>query len=116
MDRMLLFMAWLGAILVGFVAQMFLPNTPAGRTVAFAAFSVALYPVARVTFFARLPRWRYWMALAVAVTIGWSLDTWRTESRLSPEWNERIAFAVVGAITAGFAYDLWRRGRRRQAR
>jgi hypothetical protein len=111
---MLLILAWLGVVLVGFVAQMFVPDTPLGRVLVFAAFFSALYPLARLLWFAKMPAWRYWVGLAVGAVVVWILEV----SRMSwaPQTNSRVGLLVVAALTVPLLYDIWRRQPSRQSK
>jgi hypothetical protein len=101
----LIALAWLGAVLVGFVVGMFVANTPLGRTIQFAAFWIALYPVARLLWLGTTTVWRWWAGLALGALVGWSLDTWRQS--LSADTNSRIGIVVVGLATMAPIIWLW---------
>ncbi|CAN5521020.1 hypothetical protein BH23ACI1_BH23ACI1_03050 [soil metagenome] len=108
MEHSMRFLAFLGAVLIGAVALMLLPETPAGRTFAFAAFWIALYPLATTLWFSQVPAWRFWAALGVGAAIGWSLDTWRTAGGMSSDANHLIARLVFASATVALLYGLWR--------
>lgn len=109
MRQAILVLAFLGAVLVGFVVQLFVPETPMGRALSFAAFSAALFPVARTTWFRSGAPWRYWAGLAAGTSVGFALDVWRIESGLSAEANRAIGLVVVALATGSLAV-AWLRG------
>ena len=112
MNKSILVLAFLGAVLVGFAVQLFLPATPTGRALSFLAFGVAFYPLVRALWLTNVPAWRYWIGLAAGTALGWTLDDWRTQ-QLSPDANHNVALVVAAAFTAGLLYALFRRTRRR---
>jgi hypothetical protein len=101
----LIALAWLGAVLVGFVVGMFMPSTPLGRAIQFVAFWIALYPVARLLWLGTTTAWRWWAGLALGALVGWSLDTWRLG--LSADTNSRIGILVFGLATMAPIIWLW---------
>lgn len=113
MNRALLVLAVLGAVLVAFTTRVFVPDRPSGQTLVFVAFGAALYPVARVLWFASAPWWRYWAGLAVGAVVGWSLDTWRRAS-LSTLSSELLGMMIVGLLTAALVISQWRSQRKRR--
>lgn len=101
-------LAFLGAVLAGYTALEFLPDTPIGQTAVFVAFYVALYPLARKLLFAGGNSRHYWIGLAIGAPIGWALDSWR---RTLPGATVRVvSLTVVGLMTAACLVML-RRGR-----
>lgn len=110
MSKALIALAFLGAVLIGFVAQLFLPNTPAGRALSFVAFMTAFFPVARTLWFAHVPAWRYWVALPFGVLVGWGLDVWRT-SHLTEGTNRLVGLTVVALATGCLLFGTWRAAR-----
>jgi hypothetical protein len=101
MTRAIFVLAFLGAVLVLVVTQLFMPNTSTGLAVVFVAFGIAMYPLARVLWFASMPAWRYWLGLTVGTVVGWIVDTWRRES-ISDATNQLLAMIVVAGITLAF--------------
>ena len=112
LNRSILVLAFLGAVLVGFAVQLSLPATPAGRALSFLAFGVAFYPLVRALWLTNVPSWRYWIGLAAGTALGWTLDGWRTQ-QLSPDANHSVAIVVTGVFTAGLLYALFRSARKR---
>ncbi|HXG87830.1 MAG TPA: hypothetical protein VNJ02_05775 [Vicinamibacterales bacterium] len=112
MNRALLVLAFLGAVLVNFAMSLFVPETPTGQTVVFLAFGAAMYPLARVLWFASSPAWRYWVGLGLASMVGWTLDTWR-RTALSESSNRIAGVSVVGLLTAALIVGVWRTRRRK---
>lgn len=112
MDKGIVALAFLGAILVGFVTQMFAPDTPGGRTLMFVAFSAAFYPVARALWLAEVPAWRYWLGVGLGALVGWSLDVWRAGGGLSYGANQWIGVMVAALATAGLLYGTWKAAHR----
>lgn len=113
MSKALIALAFSGAVLIGLVTQIFLPNTPGGRTVSFVAFMTAFFPVARSLWFARVPAWRYWVGLAAGALVGWGLDVWRTS--LTEDTNRLVGLTVVALATGCLLYGTLKaaRGSRR---
>lgn len=112
MDKGLIGLALLGAVLVGFVTQMFVPDTPGGRTLVFVAFSAAFYPVARELWLAQVPAWRYWLGVGLGTLVGWSIDVWRTSGGLSDDANQWAGLIVAALATAGVLYGAWKMAQR----
>lgn len=113
MDKGVIALAFLGAVLVGLVTQMFVPDAPGGRTLVFVAFSAAFYPVARALWLAELPAWRYWAGVGLGALVGWSLDAWRTGGGLSQGANQWIGVIVAALATAGVLYAAAKAAHRR---
>jgi hypothetical protein len=109
MNRSLLILAWLGAVLVGLAAQIFLPATPIGRTLTFVAFAAAFYPLARVLWLSRTPAWRYWAGVVAGAIVAWAIDTWR--AGVPSDTSYGIGIVVIALITIGFLFDVLRRRR-----
>ena len=101
----LIVLAVLGAVLVAFATGMFMPNTPSARTIQFVVFWIALYPVARLLWFASVPVWRYWAGLAVGTLVGWGLDTWRQGMSSGSNWQ--IGVLIFGLATVALISGIW---------
>lgn len=112
MDKGLIALAFLGAVLIGFVTQMFVPDAPIGRTLVFLAFSAAFYPVARSLWLAEVPAWRYWAGVGLGALVGWGLDAWRTGGALSQGANQWIGAIVAALATAAVLYGAWKAAHR----
>lgn len=106
LKRLVLALAFLGAVFVGFTARLFVSDTPLGQTFVFIAFGVALYPVARTVWFASVPQWRYWAGLAFGSVIAWSIDTWRRAS-LSSTTSDLVGIGVVALLTMALVASQW---------
>jgi len=106
-DKLLLVLAALGAVMVFFVARMFLPDTPAGSAVVFAVYWVAVYPVASRAWLSRGRRWRHWAGLLVGVFVVWVIETWRVSSGFSATVNSTMGatffvLATVALLAVGW--------------
>jgi hypothetical protein len=104
----LLTLAFLGAVLIALAVQFFMPATPTGRTIAFVAWWIALYPVARESWFANVPAWRFWAGLGVAAVAGWTLDTWRTTSEFTAQTNTILGVIALAIATGCLVIATWR--------
>ena len=108
MGKMIGALAFLGAVLVAAVAQMLAPETPVGRTIVFAAFWIALYPLARLVWFSGVPAWRYWAALGIGAAVGLSLDAWRTGGALDDGANRVAGYVTFALATVALLWAAWR--------
>lgn len=108
MQQLTLVMAFLGAVLVGFVVQLFSPGTPIGRALSFAGFACALYPVARLTWFRSGNPWRYFAGVAVGTGAGLALDLWRMDAGLSTDTDRAIGVTVVALATGCLLIATWK--------
>jgi hypothetical protein len=106
MQHLVTILAFLGAVLVAFTVQMFVPETPIGRAAAFVAFAVAMYPLVRISLMPDLAGWRYWAGLLLATVVGLSLDVWR--GGISDRTNDAIAVTVFGIATICVVASVWR--------
>jgi hypothetical protein len=111
LNSVILGLAFVGAVLIGLIAQSLVPETATGRAIAFVAFMAAFFPVARYLWFREVAVWRYWLGLAGGALLGWSLDVWR--STISPETNHAIGLTVFALATACLVWASWKTARRR---
>ncbi len=107
MGRLVLVLAFLGAYALQFATETLLSGTHFGRTVAFAVFFTALYPVGQQSGILMVSTRRYFSLIAVATLLFWVLDAIRLNLR--PDVNIRVGMVVFGLATAALLYEAARR-------